>query len=89
MASPLCKGQPTPNNPPPIAVQVRGGTLNLTPKLKSETTRLCVALLTIKRELAGSGAHIPYGDGGRQVRNRAQQQWLCCGCAVTVAVLPA
>ena len=36
----------------------------MTPKFKSETTRLCVALLTIKQELAGGGVHIPYGEGG-------------------------
>ena len=40
------------------------GGYSLTPKLKSETTRLCVAVLTIKQELAGSSAHIPYGEGG-------------------------
>ena len=33
-------------------------------KFKSETTRSCVALLTIKQELAGSSAHIPHGEGG-------------------------
>ena len=39
----------------------------MTPKFKSETTRLRVAVLTIKQELAGGGVHIPYGE----VRSRA------------------
>ena len=49
----------------------------MTPKLKSETTRLCVAVLTIKQELAGGGVHIPYSEGGIR----------CAAAPVTCTVL--
>ena len=54
--------RPIKKNAPPSAVQVRGG-YSLTPKLKSETTRVGVTLFTVKQEFPAAGLRMLYRDG--------------------------